>query len=106
MVPAHRKSQQSAIFILQDTAKLDIQNRYIGEGEGECLIGLTRKCGIMATTFDASVVQPDMESLEGKWSRRVFEAIVRAPKPDFTEFDRRCRESEEVIRKTKANGTY
>ena len=60
----------------------------------------------MAVTYDASVVKPDMAALEGEWGRRVFEAIARAPKPDFSELERRCRESEEAIRKAKANGTY
>lgn len=60
----------------------------------------------MATTYDASVIKPDMAALEGEWGRRVFEAIARAPKPDFSELDRRCQEAEEAIRKAKANGTY
>ena len=60
----------------------------------------------MTLTYDSSVAKPDMAALEGEWGRRVFEAIARAPKPDFSEIERRCQESEEAIRKAKANGTY
>ena len=60
----------------------------------------------MTATYGASVAKPDMAVLKGEWGRRVFEAIARAQKPDLTELERRCRESEETIRRAKENGTY
>ena len=60
----------------------------------------------MTMTHGATLGKPDMTALEGEWGRRVFDAIVKAPKPDHEEIERRCREREEAIRKAKADGTY
>lgn len=60
----------------------------------------------MEMTCESSIIKPDMAALEGDWGRRVFEAIAKAPKPDFAEIERRCRESEDAIRRAKSDGTF